>query len=91
MPEDAGAPITFEVRATMADGSRLTVRPFATAAAANEHARALLGREQTRRVETLRRHGARVQLIGVIGRPAPAPRRDDDPLTPRHTDGGIVW
>jgi hypothetical protein len=92
MLDDGSEPPTFEVRATMADGVRLVVGPFATAAAASEQARELLGREQTRRVETLRRQGEEVQLIGVIGWPAPAPRRDeDDRLRPRHIDGGIVW
>jgi hypothetical protein len=75
MPNEA--PI-FEVRATMADGSRLAIGPFMTVIAASEQANLLLGRPGTRRVETLRRAGGQVTVIGVVGWSAPAPRRDGD-------------
>jgi hypothetical protein len=66
----------YEIRATMADGSRLTIGPFATVAATSDQANRLLGPPGTRRVELLRRDGDRVALLGVVGWPAPAPRRD---------------
>jgi hypothetical protein len=76
MTTPSDAPI-FEIRATMADGSRLAIGPFATVIAASEQANLLLGRPGTRRVETLRRAGGQVTVIGVVGWPAPAPRRGD--------------
>jgi len=41
--------------------------------------------------ETVRRVGGRVELVGVIGRPNPQERGEDDPLRPRHVDDGIIW
>jgi hypothetical protein len=38
---------------------------------------------QAVRIATLWRVGGRVELLGVIGRPKPRVRGEDDPLTPR--------
>jgi len=87
---DAEEPIAYELRARLDDGSRMIVGPFATHAAAAERAHLLLG-VQAVRIETLRRVGGRVELLGIIGRPKPPQRGDHDPLQPRQVEDGIVW
>jgi hypothetical protein len=89
-PADPAEPIEYELRATLEDGSRLIVGPFATLREASERAHALLGVDVVW-VETLRRVSGRVQLLGVIGRPKPPERGEDDPLRPRRNNGGVIW
>lgn len=75
------APV-WELLVTMPDGGRQVVGPFATHAAASDAALTWRDGAQAHRVETLRRQGGRVDIVGIVGRPKSQERGDD---------GGVIW
>jgi hypothetical protein len=67
-----GGNVEFQVRATLPDGARLKLGPFATQREATVREQDVFGAAHASRVELLEHAGDRWRLVDVISRPEPA-------------------